>query len=133
MGGRRVDRIAQALEQAGGRSRLSDVVNEVRQLEGNTSVTYTAIYIAIQAENDRLESLGARPKFRTSRQGEERGWVSLEGSSDFPTGTAAQRIESQILQANEKVDDENLPADRRLRLGQAPGGETPMRLRTSWA
>ncbi len=106
MSERRVDRIIRILKQRNGRARLREIRDEICELEDNPAVTSTSIYIAIQSENDRLEQRGERAQFRTSRQGEERGWISLESSSDFAAGSLSQRLESQVLAANKKVDDE---------------------------
>lgn len=106
MGERRVDRIVRILEARNGRAKLSEIRDELLRLENNSSVTSTSTYIAIQSENDRLAERGERPRFRTSRQGEHRGWVSLESSSQFVLGSLAQRLEHQVLEANKKVDEE---------------------------
>ncbi len=104
MGNRRVDRIEQHLKDLGGRARLSDVLTAVRGEESNPDLPYSSAYIAIQTENERLETLGERTKFITSREGEERGWIRLRESSVFPKGSDAARIESEIRLKNEQID-----------------------------
>jgi restriction endonuclease Mrr len=106
MGERRVDRIANVLEERNGRARIRDILTELRQRESNEAIAAAAIHVAIQAENTRLEKLGERPRFRTVRQGEEWGWVRLEPASEFDPGSLANRIERTILDANKKVDEE---------------------------
>src|SRR5438874_1255159 len=106
MGERRADRIVRVLVERNGRARLREIRDEICRLEGNASVSGTSISIAIQSENDRLEQRGERPRFRTSRHGEEWGWVSLESSSEFAAGSLARRLESEVLEANKKVDVE---------------------------
>ena len=106
MGERRADRIVLILEARNGRARLREIRDEIWRLEKNPDVTSTSVYIAIQSENERLAERGERPRFRTVRQGGERGWISLESSSEFVVGSFAQRLESQVLEANKKVDGE---------------------------
>lgn len=102
---RRVDRIAAILERLGGRARVRDVLQKLRSKEHNDAIAHSAVSIAINAENERLEELGERPRFRTSKSGEEWGWVRLETSTEFGAGTTAQQIETRILEANRRVDE----------------------------
>ena len=57
-------------------------------------------------ENQRLEELGERTRFITSRDGEERGWVRLREASEFVRGSAASEIEARVHQQNEAVGEE---------------------------
>jgi restriction endonuclease Mrr len=101
---RRVDRIGRVLRKMKGRARVREVLRELRRIEQNASLTNSSVYVAIKAENERLESSGERPRFRTSKQGEQWGWVSLESESGFAAGSTAAAIERQILEANRGVD-----------------------------
>jgi len=103
---RRIDRIERILESKGGRARLRDILGELQRVEGNDGIAYQALHVAIQIENEGLERRGQRRRFRTARDGEERGWVSLESETGFIPGTAAQKVEAQILEANREVDDD---------------------------
>jgi restriction endonuclease Mrr len=85
---------------------LHEVLEELKRLEQNDAIAYGSLHQAIQLENERLERVGERRKFRTARDGEERGWVSLEAATGFVPGTAAQQVEAQIVEANRKVDEE---------------------------
>jgi len=105
MSERRVDRVARILEDKdGNRAKVKDILAELRRVEGNSSLSGSALYIAIRSENDRLIESGQRPMFRTSKEGEAWGWVKLEGESEFVEGSEAERIEQQILEANKNVD-----------------------------
>ena len=105
MSERRVDRIARILEDKdGGRARVKAILTELRRIEGNSSLSGSALYIAIRSENDRLVESGERRLFCTSKEGEEFGWVKLEGESEFVAGSEAEKIEQQILKANKNVD-----------------------------
>jgi len=70
--GRRVDRIERRLRALGGRARLQQILEGIREEEGKPDVSYQSVYIAIQLENQRLDELGERTRFITSRDGEER-------------------------------------------------------------
>lgn len=102
MAERRVDRIIQILGQ-NPRQRLGEICTALRRLEGNDSIPPTSVIIAIKSENERLVRLGQRPKFRTSRNGEERGWIRLEAASEFEEGTSAQKVEQTVHDANKKI------------------------------
>ncbi len=104
MAERRVDRIRQILESKGGRARVRDVLDLLRQTESNDAITNSAVWIAINSENNRLDELGERPLFRTSRSGEEWGWIRLETDTAFEPGTAAEDLESMIRDKNRKID-----------------------------
>ncbi len=102
---RRVDRIAKILkETSDGRAKVGDVLTELRRIEENASLTHSAVYIAMQSENDRLMGSGELPLFRTAKQGGDWGWVSLESESDLVSGSPADNIKQQILDANKDVD-----------------------------
>lgn len=102
MAERRVDRIIKILER-NPRQRLGEICTALRRLERNDTIPKTSVIIAIKYENERLVRLGQRPKFRTSRNGEERGWIRLEAASEFEEGTSAQRVEQTVHDANRKV------------------------------
>ncbi len=105
-GERRVDRIVGVLEARGGRAKINDVRDEIQRLESNDAVTSTSIHIAIRSENDRLERREERRRFRTSKhEGGQWGWVSLEATSAFETGSLERRLESQVRNANKKVGE----------------------------
>lgn len=103
---RRVDRIQGILEELHGRARVRDILQFLREREGNDSIANSAVSIAVNAENNRLDELGERPLFRTSRSGEEWGWIRLEAETSFEPGTAAEDLESTILETNRKIDAE---------------------------
>lgn len=105
MAERRVDRIERLLRDRGNRARLIDIVEDVRNDEGNPDLPYQSVYIAIQLENQRLADSGDRTRFVTSRDGEARGWVRLREISGFAQGTEARQLETAIHEANEKIDD----------------------------
>ena len=98
---RRVDRIERCLRALGGRARLQQLLEEIRDEEGKPDVSYQSVYIAIQLENQRLDELGERTRFITSRDGEERGWIRLREKSDL--APAARDLEEQIKDKNESV------------------------------
>jgi hypothetical protein len=98
---RRVDRIERRLRALGGRARLQHILEEIREAEGKPDVSYQSVYIAIQLENQRLDELGERTRFITSRDGEERGWIRLREKSDLAPG--ARDLEEQIKDKNESV------------------------------
>jgi restriction endonuclease Mrr len=104
MGERRADRIAKVLEENAGRLHVSDILRRLCDLEGNQDIALPALYQAIQNENERLREVGERPRFKTSKQGEARGWVSLEAESEFAADSVASDIESRVLRANKQVD-----------------------------
>lgn len=106
MSQRRIDRIAKIIEKAGGRAKISVIRDALREQENNLEIGYSAIHVAVQSENNRLEELGERRRYRTHRDGEQRGWLSVEPMSQFTAGSIAQRIEDQIREANSKVDGE---------------------------
>ncbi len=103
---RRVDRIQRILEDMGGRARVKDILDVLRRRESNEAITNSAVSVAVNAENNRLDELGERPVFRTSRSGEEWGWIRLEAGTAFEPGTAAEDLESTILDTNRKIDVE---------------------------
>ena len=106
MAERRVDRIQRLLRALGGRTRLQPLLEAVRAEEGNPDLPYQSVYIAIQLENQRLDELGERTRFVTSREGESRGWVRLRDESDFAKGSAAHDLEASIQEKNERVGDD---------------------------
>ena len=75
MAERRVDRIHRILESMDGRrARVRHVLRELRRMEGNEELANAVVYIAVNAENNRLVALGESPLFRTSSTGgEDRG------------------------------------------------------------
>lgn len=106
MAERRVDRIERRLRALGGRARLQALLEEIRREEKYPDLPYQSLYLAIQQENQRLEELGERTRFLTSRDGEERGWVRLREASEFARGSAASEIESRVHKQNEAVGEE---------------------------
>ncbi|HSK78645.1 MAG TPA: restriction endonuclease [Thermoanaerobaculia bacterium] len=106
MAERRVDRIERRLQALGGRARLQALLEEIRHEEKYPDLPYQSLYLAIQSENQRLEELGERTRFITSRDGEERGWVRLREASEFARGSTAGDIEARIHQQNEAVGEE---------------------------
>jgi restriction endonuclease Mrr len=103
---RRVDRIERRLRELGGRARLQSLLEEIRREEKYPDLPYQSLYMAIQMENQRLEELGERTRYITSRDGEERGWVRLREASEFVQGSAASEIEARVHEKNEAVDEE---------------------------
>jgi restriction endonuclease Mrr len=106
MAERRVDRIERRLRALGGRARLQSLLEEIRREEKYPDLPYQSLYMAIQLENQRLEELGERTRFITSRDGEERGWVRLREASEFVRGSAASEIEARVHKQNEAVGEE---------------------------
>lgn len=106
MAERRVDRIRRILESIEGRrARVRHVLRELRRMEENEELPNAVVYIAVNAENNRLVALGESPLFRTSSTGgEDRGWISIAPARTFETGSSAGRIEEEIIRANRKVD-----------------------------
>lgn len=98
---RRVDRIREFLERNGGRVRMREIHHYLRQEEGDDELSAPAIYAAIRNENDRAAGLGQAPPFRTKREGEAHGWVSLNQSG---RGEALGDIETRIHEANAAID-----------------------------
>ncbi|HUD99646.1 MAG TPA: hypothetical protein VMR62_08730 [Bryobacteraceae bacterium] len=90
----------------GGRARFQDLLEKIRAQEGNPDLSYQTVYIAIQLENQRLDQLGERTRFVTSREDEERGWVRLREESEFPKNSQAWALEAGIREANERVSDD---------------------------
>jgi len=105
MAERRVDRIARRLRALGGRARVQDLLGDIRNEEHNADLAYQSVYMAIQLENQRLDELGERTLFITSREGESRGWVRLREASDFAQDSDERDLENQIQEKNERVDD----------------------------
>ena len=101
-----MDRIRQILAEMGGRAQAGDLLDRLREVEGDADVSQTAIYIAIRRENDRLLSLGEAAAFRTRREGEQHGFVALETQPDIEASSPAREFERQIRAANARVDDE---------------------------
>lgn len=106
MAERRADRIERRLRALGGRARLQLLLEEIRREENYPDLPYQSLYMAIQMENQRLEELGERTRFITSRDGEERGWVRLRGASEFVLGSVASEIEARVHEQNEAVGEE---------------------------
>ncbi len=105
---RRVDRIFRILEgMEGRRARVRHVLRELRRIEGNEEIAGALVYIAVNAENKRLEAIGESPPFRTSRSGDEdRGWISLAPARSFEPESIAGRFEDEILKANREVNED---------------------------
>lgn len=103
---RRVDRIERRLLAIGGRARLQQLLEDIRAEERNPDLSYQTVYIAIQLENQRLDQLGERTRFITSREGERRGWIRLREESEFPQGSAARDLDARIREENERVGDD---------------------------
>ena len=98
---RRVDRIASILKDHGGRAKVRDIVRTLGESE-DTEIGSSAIWVAIQGENSRLEELGKRRQFATKRNGdEEHGWISFTRNPDDDAVTV---LEESIRKANEAVD-----------------------------
>jgi len=106
MAEKRADRVERLLRSLGGRSRLQRLLEAVRVEEGNPDIPYQSVYIAIQQDNQRLYQLGERTRFVTSREGESRGWIRLNETSDFAEGSTAHDMEDSIREKNEHVDDD---------------------------
>jgi restriction endonuclease Mrr len=106
MAERRVDRIERRLRTLGGRARFQTLLDEIRREEKYPDLPYQSLYMAIQLENQRLEELGERTRFITSRDGEERGWVRLREASEFVPGSVASEIEARVHEKNEAVGEE---------------------------
>jgi restriction endonuclease Mrr len=106
MAERRVDRIEKRLRALGGRARLQQLLEEIRLEEKYPDLPYQSMYMAIQLENQRLEELGERTRFITSRDGEARGWVRLQETSEFVPGSIASEIEARIHEQNDAVGEE---------------------------
>ena len=103
---RRVDRIATILADNGGRVKTRTVIDELRKREKNDGLTPAAVYIAVGAENDRLERQGKQKLFATYRDGlEERGWIKLEEASEFAEEGIAGELEGEIRKANNAIDE----------------------------
>jgi restriction endonuclease Mrr len=104
MAEQRADRIIRSLRtDFGGRARVQQLLERVRVEERNPDLPYQSVYIAIQQKNQRLEELGERTIFITSREGEKWGWVRLRDTSDFAQGSDAHELEAKILNMNETV------------------------------
>ena len=105
---RRVDRIRRILEgMEGRRARVRHVLREVRRVEGNDDIAGASVYIAVNAENRRLEAIGESPLFRTSSSGnEDRGWISLAPPRSFEPESIAGNLEDEVLKANREVNEE---------------------------
>jgi Restriction endonuclease len=88
----------------GGKGALSTIARKIRAEEGNPDLSYQTVYVAILMENQRLDQLGERTKFITSREGERRGWVRLREESDVAQG--ADELEARIKEKNESVGEE---------------------------
>lgn len=106
MAERRVDRIERRLRALGGRARLQSLLEDIRREEEYPELPYQNLYTAIQLENQRLEELGERTRFMTSRDGEERGWVRLREASEFVLGSVASELEARVHEQNEAVGEE---------------------------
>lgn len=103
--GRRVDRIRVIVERRGGRTRMRDLHRELGAAEGDPELSAAAIYAAIRNENERMVALGRAPPFRTKREGEAHGWISINGGQGREGGEPAQRIEAEIHRANAAIDE----------------------------
>ena len=101
-----MDRVERCLRALGGRARFQDLLERIRAEEDNPDLSYQTVYIAIQLENQRLDQLGERTRFVTSREDEERGWVRLREESEFPKDSPARNLEAGIREANERVSDD---------------------------
>ena len=103
MADRRVDRIERCLRDMGRRARFQQLLEAIRAEEGNPDLSYQAIYIAIQMENQRLDQVGEQTKFVTSREGEKWGWVRLREENDLARTKEENEVEALIKQKNESV------------------------------
>ena len=103
---RRVDRIETCLCAMGGRARFQQLRGAVRAEESNPDLSYQAVYIAIQMENQRLTELGERTKFVTSREGEQWGWVRLVETHDNAESAAESELEAIIRKKNDEIGDQ---------------------------
>ncbi len=101
-----MDRVERCLRALGGRARFQDLLERIRAEEDNPDLSYQTVYIAIQLENQRLDQLGERTRFVTSREDEERGWVRLREESEFPKDSPARNLEAGIRESNERVSDD---------------------------
>lgn len=101
---RRVDRIRRILEGMNGRARVRAVLQELRRLESNQEILASSISVAVNQENQRLERLGELPAFRTFRNREERGWISLDRTSSFTPGSKADEVDRLITEINRDID-----------------------------
>lgn len=102
---RRVDRIRAIVEKHGGRVRVRDVREELCREEDDPELSAGSLYAAIRNENERLLALGQAAPFRTKREGEAHGWVSLATAAPQGRGTgAATKIEAEIRKANGAID-----------------------------
>jgi hypothetical protein len=106
MADRRVDRVDRRLRAMGGKARFQELLEKIRAEEGNPDLSYQTVYIAIQLENQRLDQLGERTRFVTSREGEDRGLVRLREESEFQKDSPAWNLEVRIREANERVSDD---------------------------
>ena len=105
MSDRRIDRIENLLQARSGRARINDLLEDLRKEEGNPDLPSQSIYIAIQQENERLDERGERPRFITSRQGEDRGWVRLLQPTEKTSGKEASAIEKSIKEQNVRLNE----------------------------
>jgi restriction endonuclease Mrr len=103
---RRVDRIRAIVEKRGGRVRVREVREELCVEEDDPELSAGALYAAIRNENERLLALGQAALFRTRREGEAHGWISLVAAApeEGRTGAAA-KIAAEIRRANGAIDD----------------------------
>lgn len=105
MSDRRIDRIENLLQARSSRARINDLLEDLRKEEGNPDLPSQSIYIAIQQENERLDERGERPRFITSRQGEDRGWVRLLQPTEKTSGKEASAIEKSIKEQNDRLNE----------------------------
>lgn len=105
MAERRVDRIKRLLQKSGGRARIQDLLEALRAQDPNPDLSYQAVYIAIQAENQRLREQGQAPLFETSREGEKRGWVRFRETSDDALNPVEKELKERIEKANKEIED----------------------------
>ena len=115
---RRVDRIIEILEENGGRMRVRELVRTLAQVEKNEAVQHSAIWVAVQNENNRLDAQGEAARFITARSGEERGWIRLQelGVEAVDASEEAAHLEGLIRAENAKLDKkirERIESDRK--------------------
>ena len=101
MGERRIDQIGKLIKKRGGRATVRDLLEQLKKKENNKKLQVQTIYIAIQQENQRFKRLGDSPRFKTSSEGEERGYVSLSNGTITDTEREIQKL---IGDANQEVD-----------------------------
>lgn len=100
-----MDRIEKILKASGGRARIQDVLDKLKEKEANPELPYSSVYIAVQSENKRLQELGEPIKFDTSRGTEERGWISLPQALPGEDGVV-ENLKERIVEINRNLDEQ---------------------------